>query len=61
MRLVFDFLDYYGTAEHKVLQEVRYTNYYQYYQHLTAEIKYGSETSSKAKQGSLAAMLKIFL
>lgn len=40
MRLVCNFLDYYGTVEHKVLQEVSYTNYYQYYQYLTAEIKH---------------------
>lgn len=59
MRLTFHFLAYHGTVEHDVLQEIRYTNYYQYYQYLTAEIKYGTENYSK--QGSLAVMVKILL
>jgi len=48
-------------VEHDVLQEICHTNYYHYYQYLTAEIKYGSENYSKAKQCSLAVKLKIFL
>lgn len=36
---MFHFLAYYGGAEHDVLQEIYYTNYYHYYQYLTAEIK----------------------